>query len=56
MQTKTKTGFKAVEYMRQVRNDLSVLFQTDRQRFHDELKQTMEAFIANRKKRETAIK
>ncbi|MCY7350699.1 MAG: hypothetical protein LH606_08525 [Cytophagaceae bacterium] len=50
METKTKNGFKAVEYMRQVRNELSMLLQTDKKRFHDELKQTMADFIANRQK------
>lgn len=48
MQTKTKSDFKAVEYMRQVRNELSTLIQTDPDRFHNELKQTMADFIAKR--------
>ena len=50
MQTKTKSDFKAVDYMRQVRNELSTLMQTDPKRFHDELKQTMADFIAKRQK------
>lgn len=50
METRIKSGFKAVEYMRQVRNDLATLYQTDKKRFHDELKQTMADFIAKRQK------
>jgi hypothetical protein len=50
MQTKTKSDFKAVDYMRQIRNDLSTLMQTDPKRFHEELKQTMADFIAKRQK------
>ncbi len=48
MKTKTKSNFKAVAYMRQVRDDLSKLIQTDSERFHNELKQTMADFIAKR--------
>ncbi|MEO6721174.1 MAG: hypothetical protein ABIN67_12465 [Ferruginibacter sp.] len=48
MQAKTKSDFKAVDFMRQVRNELSTLMQTDPKRFHDELKQTMAEFIAKR--------
>ena len=50
MQTKTKSDFKAVDYMRQVRNDLSTLMQTDPKRFHEELKQAMADFIEKRQK------
>lgn len=50
MQTKIKSEFKAVDYMRQVRNELSDLIQTDANRFHQELKQTMTDFIAKRQK------
>jgi hypothetical protein len=48
MKMKMKSNFKAVAYMRQVREDLSKLIQTDPERFHDELKQTMADFIAKR--------
>ena len=51
MQTKTKNIFKAVDYMRQVRSELTNLFQTDKKRFHEELKQTMAEFIATRQKK-----
>ena len=50
MPTKTKSDFKAVDYMRQVRNELSTLMQTDPKRFHDELKETLADFIAKRQK------
>lgn len=49
MQTKTKNNFKAVEFMRQVRNELSDLLQSDKRRFHDELKQSLSDFLARRK-------
>ncbi len=48
METKIKSDFKAVEFMRQVRNDLSTLYQNDKQRYHDELKQSMNDFIKTR--------
>ena len=48
MQPKTKSRFQAVTYMRQVRDDLSTLYQTDKKRFHEELQQAMADFIALR--------
>lgn len=50
METKTKNSFKAVDFMRQVRNDLSALYHTDKQRYHDELKKSMSDFLATRTK------
>lgn len=50
MQTKTKSGFKAVDYMRQVRTELSTMIQTDPGRYHNELKQTMADFVERRRK------
>jgi len=47
---KAKNLFKAVEFMRKVRNDMSLLFKNDKKRFHEELKQAMANFIANREK------
>ena len=47
---KTKNSFKAVEFMRKIRNDLSLLFQNDKKRFHEELKKAMANFIANRER------
>ena len=37
METKTKNNFKAVDFMRQVRNELSELYQADKERYHKEL-------------------
>ena len=50
MQVKTKSDFKAVDYMRQIRTELSAMIQADPDRFHDELKQTMADFLAKRQK------
>lgn len=50
MQTKTENSFKAVEFMRQVRNDLSELYHTDKERYHNELKKSMANFLAERTK------
>lgn len=50
MQTKTKRDFKAVEYMRLVRDELSTMIQTDPKRFQNELNQTMIDFLERRKK------
>jgi len=50
MQAKIKSDFKAVDYMRQVRNELSTMIQTDNKRFHDELEHAMADFIARRQK------
>jgi hypothetical protein len=48
MQAKMRRGFKAVEFMRQVRNELSALFHTDKRRFKDELKDAMTEFLERR--------
>lgn len=45
MQTKTNKDFKAVEFMRQVRNELSGIYQTDKVRYYNELKNAMRDFI-----------
>ena len=50
METKIKNNFKAVEFMRKVRSELSDLYYTDKDRYHKELRKTMEDFIASRKK------
>ena len=50
METKTKNKFKAVDFMRQVRNELSDLFHIDKERYHNELKKTMEDFLKARTK------
>jgi len=50
METKTKNTFKAVDFMRQVRNDLSELYHTDKELYHKELKKTMADFLSARTK------
>jgi hypothetical protein len=50
METKIKNNFKAVEFMRQVRNELSDLYHTDKERYHNELKKTMADFLNARTK------
>lgn len=48
MEPKKKNKFNAVDYMRRVRNELSTLYHTDKEQYHDELKQSMHEFLANR--------
>lgn len=50
METKTNQGFKAVAYMRRVRTELSELYHTDKQRFHSELRKSMDDFLTTRTK------
>ena len=50
METKTKNTFKAVDFMRQVRNELSELYHTDKERYHKELNKTMADFLSARTK------
>ena len=50
METKIKNSFKAVDFMRQVRNDLSNIYHADKQRYHDELKKSMSDFLNLRTK------
>ncbi len=50
METKTKNSFNAVEFMRQVRNDLSDLYHSDKAIYRNELKKAMANFLAERKK------
>ena len=50
METTTERSFKAVDFMRQVRDDLSDLYRADKQRYHAELRQAMAAFLATRTK------
>ena len=46
---KDKQDFHAVEFMRQVRNELTELFLKDRQKYLDYLKQTMADFKQKQK-------
>ncbi len=50
MKTQAKNKFKAVDYMRQVREELSTLIQTDPKRYHEELRNSMADFLARRGK------
>ena len=48
MEATNKNTFKAVDFMRQVRRDLSALYHTDKERFRYELKQVMADFLKNK--------
>ena len=50
MKPKTETSFKAVDFMRQMRNELSDLYHVDKERYHNELKKSMEEFLSTRLK------
>ena len=50
MEAKIKNNFKAVEFMREVRNELSDIYHADKQRYHDELKKSMSDFLSSRVK------
>jgi hypothetical protein len=55
METKTKNKFKSVDFMRQVRNDLSTLYHTDKEQYHNELKKSLNDFLIARSKPATNI-
>ena len=44
MEKKTENEFHAVEFMRKVREELSNLYNTDKERYFIELKEAMENF------------
>ncbi len=46
--TTNQAQFKAVDFMRKARTELSELYQKDKTRFHDELKQAAAEFFARR--------
>ena len=50
MKTQAKNKFKAVDYMRHVREEISTLIQTDPKRYREELKKSMADFLARREK------
>lgn len=50
METKTKNTFKAVDFMRQVRNELSELYRSHKESYHKELKKAMAVFLSTRTK------
>ncbi len=48
METKTKKDFKAVDFMRKVREEMSTLYNTDKKRYFEEIKKAMADFKAKR--------
>lgn len=50
MEMKTEKGFKAVEFMRKVREELSHLYNTDKKRYFEEVQKAMADFKAAREK------
>lgn len=50
METKNEKGFKAVEFMRQVREEMSALYITDRKKYFEEIQKAMTDFKAHRQK------
>ena len=50
METKTKKDFKAVDFMRKVREEMSTLYNTDRKRYFEEIKNAMADFKTKREK------
>lgn len=55
MKTENKNNFKAVKYMRKVRNELSDLYNLDKERYYKGLKKTMADFLVTRKKSSAEI-
>lgn len=49
MKTITEKNFKAVDFMRKVREELSNLYNTDKKRYFEEIKKAMEDFKSARK-------
>jgi hypothetical protein len=49
--TTEKAGFKAVEFMRKTRAELSEFYQRDKAQFHTELNQAATDFLTRRAKR-----
>ena len=56
METTIKNNFKAVDFMRQVRNELSDLYHTDKESYYNELKKSMADFLKVRTKPTTTKK
>jgi hypothetical protein len=55
MGKKIKNNFKAIEFMRNTRNELSELYHADKKRYRDELKKTMEYFLTARRTFSTKV-
>ena len=50
METIHKKDFKAVDFMRKVREEMSTLYNTDKQRYFEEIRKEMADFKAKREK------
>jgi len=50
METNSKNNFKAVGFMRKVREELSNLYNTDKIRYFEEIKKAMEEFKTTQQK------
>ena len=50
METKNEKEFKAVEFMRKVREELSKLYNTDKKLYFEEIQKAMEEFKMSRNK------
>lgn len=48
MKTKTEKDFKAVDFMRKVRDQLSSLYTTDKKRYFEEIRKAMADFKVSR--------
>lgn len=48
MKTKIDSNFKAVDFMRKVRNELSDLYHTNKELYRSELKKAMSDFVKTR--------
>ncbi len=50
METKIKNNFKAVDFMRKVRDELSYLYYSDKKQYFEEVKKAMADFKATLEK------
>jgi len=50
MKTNNENGFKAVDFMRKIREELSELYNTDKKRYFEEIKKAMDEFKARLEK------
>ena len=50
MKTNNENKFRAVDFMRKVREELSNLYNTDKKRYFEEIKKAMEEFKARQEK------
>ncbi|MCX6350265.1 MAG: hypothetical protein NTX03_00195 [Bacteroidetes bacterium] len=51
MKNKPEKKFKAVDFMRQIREEMSKLYNTDKQRYFEEIRKAMADFKATRQQR-----